>query len=180
MSVKFGNEVLYVGETFATESVDKWSDLTEYYALSLHEGRVVRTLIGTNFSERLAEVVVDATESVKKALARAERDKKAHAKREYYEYAWREAKDFGLHRSEWEAIHLKIGYRLPRIIPMLRKLEAIGQLNRVDYQSVVAKILDALNRHDLESLIALGTDRCLDIKLTYIERSAEKALYGDY
>ena len=180
MSVKFGNEVLYVGETFATESVDKWSDLTEYYALSLHEGKVVRTKLGTNFSKKLAEVVIDATPAVKKALEQAERNKKARNLREYYHYAWREAKELGLHRAEYEAIRLKVDYNFRRLVKMLRELDTRGEIEKVGYSDMVAEIFGIVARHDLDALVAIGNDPHNSLTFSRMTRYAEKALYGDY
>lgn len=179
MSVKFGNEVLYIGETFATEAVDKWSDLTEYYALSLHEGKVVRTKLGTNFSGKLAEVVIDATPAIKKALDQVERDKKAKNKREYNEYAWREAKKLGLHRSEWESIRFVVSYYYRHLVEMLVELDRRGDLEGIGYETLLGKIFDALKTHDLDAFVAIGNDPKNDHNFYRLTRYAEKVLFGD-
>lgn len=182
MSVKIGSEIKFVGETFKLESVDKWSDLTEYYAHSFHDGKVVKTYVGTNFA--MAEVEVDATPEVRAKIEslehREERAKKARARREYNRYAWREAKKLKLHRSEWQVLNDKIGYRLSHILEMLVVLEAKGTVTKLTYSDVAIELLTALEARDFAVLETLKTSSKLDYALWRIEFEATKLIYGEW
>ena len=125
------------------------------------------------------EVVIDATPAVKKALEQAERNKKARNLREYYHYAWREAKELGLHRAEHEAIRLKVDYNFRRLVKMLRELASRGEIEKVGYSGMVAEIFGIVARHDLDALVAIGNDPHNSLTFSRMTRYAEKALYGD-
>ena len=188
MSVKIGSEIKFVGETFKLEAVEKWSDLTEYYAYSFHDGKIVKTYVGSNFSMGddcvLDDVEVDVTPEVKAKLKaferREERTKKARARREYNQYAWREAKELGLHRAEYEAIRLKVDYNFRRLVKMLRELASRGEIEKVGYSGMVAEIFGIVARHDLDALVSIGNDPHNSLTFSRMTRYAEKALYGDY
>lgn len=188
MSVKIGSEIKFVGETFKLEAVEKWSDLTEYYAYSFHDGKIVKTYVGSNFSMgddcALCDVEVDVTPEVKAKLEaferREERTKKARARREYNQYAWREAKKLKLHRSEWQVLNDMIGYKLSHVLEMLVKLESEGRVTQLSYRDVTIELLTALETRDFAKLKTMESSSDVDYALWRIQTEATKLIYGDY
>ena len=171
----------FEGTTFRVEEYRQYSDEIIYKVYVLANGKI-KTLLVSDMSG--TEVKIDATPEVmaivKKIEEKEARKAKAHNKREYYEYAWREAKKFGLHRSEWEAVHMNIGYTLPRVIPMLQELRRRNELDKLGFRTVVDKILGALDAHDLEALVEIGKSDKFATPIAFIESDASKLIYGSY
>lgn len=180
--LKYANGLVdFEGTTFRVEEYRQYSDEIIYKVYVLANGKI-NTLLVSDMSG--TEIKIDATPEVmaivKKIEEKEARKVKAHNKREYYEYAWREAKKFGLHRSEWEAVHLNIGYRLPRVIPMLQELRRRNELDKLGYRSLVDKILGALDAHDLDALVEIGKNDKFTTPIAFIESDAQSAIYGSY
>ena len=180
--LKYANGLVnFEGTTFRVEEYRQYSDENIYKVYVLVNGKIKTTLVSDMSG---TEIKIDATPEVmaivKKIEEKEARKAKAHNKREYYEYAWREAKKFSLHRSEWESVHLNIGYRLPRVIPMLQELRRRNELDKLGYRSLVDKILGALDAHDLDALVEIGKSDKFATPIAFIESDAQSAIYGSY